>query len=259
MILGRRGHDVGKIEGSLLEVDLSLTDPRQIEQVVEELAEMVRLAPNDLPYLCRPLFRGAGLIQDLNPVQDHAERVAEFMREHIQELILRAVGRFRFRARGFLPREHRLSSSLTLLFRQVRDHQADVRGRFPKQARGDIGWHLRPIGCSQHWLRAVPRQPLAALQVSARPTTTTNSASKSDDPFQSHPDHVLKSAIAVEDIARWREHDRALLHLLDDRPIRLVSIDDGVNLWAGGSLNDNRVHFSADIVQRLLSCAKPGT
>jgi hypothetical protein len=255
MILGRRRHDVGKVDGSLPEVDLSLTDPRHIEQVVEQLAEMVRLAANDLPYLDRPRFRGVGLIQHLNPVEDHAERVAKFVREHIQELILRAVGRFRFGPRGLLPREHRLPSSLALLFRQVRDHQADVRRSPSKPARGDLGRDLCPIGRSQHGLepsRASRKQPFKFRLVRDYDELTHR---KSDESFQSHPDHVLKAAIAVEDVALWREHDRALLHLLDDSPIRLVSIDDGVDLWAGGSLNDNRVHFSADIVQRLLSCA----
>src|SRR6266851_4710623 len=80
----------------------------------------------------------------------------------------------------------------------------------------------------------------------------------SDDPFQWHPDHVLKTAITVEDAAVWREHDRALLHLLNDRPIRLVGISDGINLWADGSLDDNRVHVTANIVQCLLSGAQAG-
>ena len=238
MILARGGHDVGEVDGGPPQIDLSLADARHIEEVVEKLAEMMGLPPDDLPDPDRSRFHGAGLIQHLDPVEDHAERVAQLVREHVQELILRAVGRFRFRAGGLLLREQGLPGRLALLLGQVGHHQADMRWRPSEPARGDIGRHRGSIGGPQHGLeRSRPRreQLLESRLVRAREEVGHR---ESDDLVESHPDHVLETAIAVEDVARGGEHERALLHLLDDRPVRLVGIDDGVDLGARGSLDD---------------------
>ena len=80
----------GQVERLRAELDLPLGDPRDVEQVVDQAGELLRL-PAD--HLAGPgeLLVGAGRLGDLHGAVDRGQGVAQLVGEHGEELVLAAV------------------------------------------------------------------------------------------------------------------------------------------------------------------------
>ena len=85
----RRVHDALQGHGAPLEPDLPAGDPRNVQEIVHEPRQVLRLAADDLPRLRdQP---GIVVPEELDCMQDRGERIAQLVREHREELVLAAV------------------------------------------------------------------------------------------------------------------------------------------------------------------------
>src|SRR5262249_30354806 len=93
----QRGHRVlgrlVEVERASVELDLAGHHPPDVEEVVDQAGELLYLTGDDLPRV-----RGGGpvriidAVQDVHGVADGAQRVAELVPQHGQELVLETVG-----------------------------------------------------------------------------------------------------------------------------------------------------------------------
>src|SRR5207245_6616654 len=73
-------------------LDLASADARQVQQVVDQPAQVLRLPVDDVPF---PLELGIGRsfdAKELDGIADGREWVAQLMRQNRQELVLAPVG-----------------------------------------------------------------------------------------------------------------------------------------------------------------------
>ena len=81
--------DFGDVDRFELELDLPVRDPRHVEKVVDQAAQLLDLAIEHVP---RPFdLRRIPGAQHVNGIGDRRQRIAELVREHRQELVLPPV------------------------------------------------------------------------------------------------------------------------------------------------------------------------
>ncbi len=89
--LDRARHHVVQRQPRPLESELSLGDPRHVEQVLDEARELLGLAPDHLPAPLQLRVLQRPQPHELHSVHDRRERIAQFVGEHGQELVLAPV------------------------------------------------------------------------------------------------------------------------------------------------------------------------
>src|SRR5690349_5560951 len=90
--LDRAGDCRLKIDDLVLELDLTLADTADVEQIVEEPRHLVNLA---LEHRVQRFVRGVASCsasQHLGDVANRRQRIAQFVTEHCEKLILAAIG-----------------------------------------------------------------------------------------------------------------------------------------------------------------------
>src|SRR5262249_60195047 len=85
--------------------DLAGDDARDVEQIIDDAREMMNLAADDLARARRRAVATRGARQHVCGAADGAQRIAELVAEHREELVLRAIGSFRLRTGRLLPAE----------------------------------------------------------------------------------------------------------------------------------------------------------
>ncbi len=115
--LDRLGHRGVDLDALALQRDATLTDARDVEQVVDEPAHVIDLPLDDAALALARI--GMAHAQELQRRQDRRQRVAQLVPEHGQELVLGAAGHLRFRAR--LPFARQQLPALLLLALAVAD------------------------------------------------------------------------------------------------------------------------------------------
>ena len=96
MVLDRPPDELVELEPLPLQLDLVLRDARDIEQVVDQVRELPDLPVDDRLGPSRLLAAGHGAVEDVEAVLDGRERVAQFVGEDGQELVLVPVGLAQF-------------------------------------------------------------------------------------------------------------------------------------------------------------------
>ena len=86
------GHRPRQVERGTPQLDLALSDARQIEQVVHEADHLLDLALDDVAGLADAGVRRPEQLQDFYGIEDRRHRVPQFVGEDGQELVLAAVG-----------------------------------------------------------------------------------------------------------------------------------------------------------------------
>ena len=125
-----------EVDGPGLEADLAAHDPRDVQQVVEELGQGLGAALDD------PQGPGHGglvhvlLAEELRPDEDGPQRRAQLVGHHGQELVLGLVGGLRLQARRLLPARGLLADPGGL---QGRHEDATDRRRPPAAPRCRTG------------------------------------------------------------------------------------------------------------------------
>ena len=91
-LFDRVGDHALQVQPRHVERDQALGDARYVEQVVEQVVHVARLAVDDGAGLDGQRLVGAAHRQDLGGGADRGERVAQFVRQHRQEFVLVAAG-----------------------------------------------------------------------------------------------------------------------------------------------------------------------
>ena len=94
----QRAHDVHRlpddlhhVHGLLAQVDPAARDARDVEQVIDDAAQVPGLPVDQAHRACGPRRIAPGGVDHLHCVGDGGKRVSQFMAEHRQELILETV------------------------------------------------------------------------------------------------------------------------------------------------------------------------
>ena len=85
------GDDLGELDRLLLQHDLALADPRDVEELVHQPRELRHLAVDHVARHDEALLGGGDAAHELHGVLDRRERIPQLVREHRQELVLAAV------------------------------------------------------------------------------------------------------------------------------------------------------------------------
>src|SRR5262249_34143601 len=177
---------------------------------------------------------------------DRAERVAELVAQHRDELVLRAAVRFRVGSSNLAPRD----------LGQIRDEQAQALDPGPHQlVHGEADRDAGAPG--RHEMAGMLASP-DAQQRGERQTVVFADVTgdrAAADLLDGRVHQLREPTVAVEDVAGRRQRERRLLHLLDQHAIRPVGAFERIDLFGGaaaGTLDHQRVHLSrADRVQQL--------
>ena len=86
--LYRRCNGGLQLEALGADAQLSLADPRGVEQVIDQVREAIELPVDDLQGLLLAHRIGRAVAQHRDPVLDRGERVSQLVREHREELVL---------------------------------------------------------------------------------------------------------------------------------------------------------------------------
>ena len=89
--LDRLFHDAAQRHPFRLQADSSARDAGNLQEVVHQPRQVPHLPLNDGPGFLLQRVRAVLQAQDVQGVHDRRQRVAEFVREHCQELVLAAV------------------------------------------------------------------------------------------------------------------------------------------------------------------------
>ena len=104
-VFNRRAHDLRGIDRLNIEAHLAALDPRDVQQILDELCLCLGAAKDRVdPLLGLALERSAGH-QRVAPEQDRVERIAQFMGDHGEKIRLRLICRF-----GLLERIRKCSA-----------------------------------------------------------------------------------------------------------------------------------------------------
>ncbi len=135
-------HYATQLDGLSLDPQRARDDPRNIQEIVDQLCLQTRIPLDALDRAQDLLFRQRFAAQKRGPAEDRVERRAQLVAQHRQELVLHPVGGFRRRARAFgrlLERGAFRGRTLVNFSEQVRVARIDVggtRGRFESRSTG---------------------------------------------------------------------------------------------------------------------------
>ena len=87
-----RVHHRRQFDPLLAEFDLAPGDARHIQQVIHQPGHLLDLAVDHVPGPLQLRYRRTFDTQDLRRIADGGQRVAEFVGQHRQELVLAPVG-----------------------------------------------------------------------------------------------------------------------------------------------------------------------
>ena len=97
-----RHRDLVQVEDLVLQFDQAARDARDVQQVVDQLRHVAHLARDDVAGLqAQPLVH-FGQAQELGRARDRRQRIAQFVRQHREELVLHLVVALGLGARGAL-------------------------------------------------------------------------------------------------------------------------------------------------------------
>ena len=92
--LDRRGHDVPEIHERGVQLDAAAGDAGDVEQVVQQGRQVLGLALEHRNRAFQVGREPGAQLEDLHRVDDHAERIAQLVGQHRQELVLRLARPF---------------------------------------------------------------------------------------------------------------------------------------------------------------------
>jgi hypothetical protein len=95
---------LAQVDDAWLELEPAGGQPGNVEEIVDQAGEMSHLASDDLPELYRALVL-LHHVQDADGAGDGSQRVAQFVAQHREELVLGPVGRLRLSPGHLLAEE----------------------------------------------------------------------------------------------------------------------------------------------------------
>ena len=139
--------DLGEVDGLQAQHDLAGHHARDVEQIVDDPREVLHLAADDVAGARAGVVAAGRAGQHVGGAADGAERVAQLVAQHREELVLRAVRRFGLGARRLLlAEEPRVLDGDRRLLGEAHADRLVLVGERARRAVADVqeAGHLRP-------------------------------------------------------------------------------------------------------------------
>ncbi len=219
-----------------MQSDLAGGDALDVEQIVDEVREVSDLPPDHLTRLGRGTLLCVHAPQHSDGAADRAERIAQLVREHRQELVLGVA--VAHRAVAIAPGFEQLA--------QVGDDQAQVADTLRRHGRREreIDLDGRPVRGRQ----SAPPGSVAGAQERREIDSVGFGHEAADVPakhrLQRLADECRESRVGVQNVAGLREDDGALAHLFHEVAVWLLGAVQRVDLVASRAADDERVDLT---------------
>ncbi len=225
------------------ELDLSKSTARDVDEISDEPHQLLGLVGDHVARAAGVLGRRR-LTEHRDRGGDGAQRIAQLVAEHREELILRVARRLGFRAGDACARQlEQVGNDEAEALDALGDERADGEERGNRAAFDGQQMSLVLAASSAQCL--AQRRPIGLCDEAAdRPA---------DDRLGARSDQLGEPSIAVQDVARRGQRERALLHLLDEHPVGLLGVLEREELRAMRAIDDERVDLAlANGAQGLL-------